>query len=111
MAISKSKPLCQLLSSGKIDDFNREAKRLGTVDLADSDLRGLDLRRANLKSADLRGAYLRSADMRGLDLSDAQLAGASLRQAQVSGTLFPGNVAADELRISIDLGTRIRLRS
>ena len=49
---------------------------------------------------------LRSADMRGLDLSQAQLAGASLRQAQVSGTLFPANVAAEELKLNRS-GTRI----
>jgi len=110
MAISKNKPLCQVLSHGKVEDFNREAKRLGVVDLAEADLRGLDLRHANLKSADLRGAYLRSADLRGLDLSDAQLAGASMRQAQVSGTLFPANVAAEEIRLSLEFGTRIRLK-
>jgi uncharacterized protein YjbI with pentapeptide repeats len=111
MPVSKRKPLCQLLSNGDVDAFNREVTRLGgTADLSDTDLRGLDLRRANLKHADLTGAYLRAADLRGVDLSEAHMAGASLRQAQISGTLFPQSLGADEIRMSAELGTRMRPR-
>jgi uncharacterized protein YjbI with pentapeptide repeats len=112
MPVSKRKPLCHLLSNGEVDAFNREVTRLGgTADLADADLRGVDLRHASLKHADLTGAYLRAADLRGVDLSEAQLAGASLRQAQVSGTLFPVSLGAEEIRMSVELGTRMRPRT
>jgi uncharacterized protein YjbI with pentapeptide repeats len=78
------------------------------LDLANANLRGADLRRANLRKADLRNAYCHSADLRGADLSEANLEGASFHMARVSGAYFPPNVTADEIRLSLEIGTRIR---
>ena len=61
-------------------------------------------------TADLRGAYCHSADLRGVDLSEAQIEGASFHLARVSGAYFPANVSADEIQLSMDLGTRVRCR-
>jgi hypothetical protein len=36
--------------------------------------------------------------------------GASIRNAKVSGTLFPKNLRAQEIRLSLDHGTRMRAR-
>ena len=78
------------------------------LDLSNVNLRGADLRRANLRKADLRNAYCHSADMRGVDLSEANLEGASIHMARVSGAYFPPNVSPDEIRLSLEIGTRIR---
>lgn len=109
VAPSKTKPLCKLLSEGDVVAFNAQVAKLGTADLVDADLRGLDLRQAHLKQADLRGAYLRDADLRGVDLSGAKLEGTSLNHAHVSGVLFPLNIAPEEIRLSVEYGTRMRL--
>ena len=102
-------PLYQLLREDKIEEFNRKRPQ-GPIDLRDANLRGCDLRKANLSHADLSGAYFRNADLRGVDLSTAQLDGASLASAQVSGCLFPASIAAEEIRLSLDHGTRLRAR-
>ena len=80
------------------------------LDLAGANLRGVDLRHVNLRTADLRGAYCKGVDLRGVDLSEAKLEGASFHLARISGAYFPKNVAAEELMMSLDLGTRIRCR-
>ena len=80
------------------------------LDLAGANLRGVDLRRATLRNADLRNAYCHTTDFRGVDLSQANIEGASFHRARISGAYFPPNVSAEELKMSVDLGTRIRLR-
>jgi uncharacterized protein YjbI with pentapeptide repeats len=77
-------------------------------DLAYANLRGADLRAVNLRRANLRGAYCHSADLRGVDLSEAEIEGASFHMARVSGSYFPPTVTADELRLSLEVGTRVR---
>jgi uncharacterized protein YjbI with pentapeptide repeats len=99
-----------LLREEKFDEFNTlTAER--PADLENADLRMVDLRRANLVKANLRGAYLKNADLRGQDLSDADLTGASLHDARVGGCLFPASLGADEIAMSVTLGTRMRVRS
>lgn len=107
MAISLTKPHCQLLRQERTEEFNRIAAA-GRADLLDANLRGVDLRGADLRQADLRGAYLRGADLRGCDLSDAWLDGASFHEAKVSGVLFPPDYDPAEIRLSIEYGTRLR---
>jgi uncharacterized protein YjbI with pentapeptide repeats len=80
----------------------------GVVDLTGAHLRGYDLRKCKLQKADLSGAYLRSADLRSLDLSQAQLEGASMKEAKVSGVLFPKSLSCEEIRLSLEFGTRLR---
>jgi uncharacterized protein YjbI with pentapeptide repeats len=45
-----------------------------------------------------------------VDLTGCDLSGASIKGANISGTLFPAEVTADEIRLSLDYGTRIRVR-
>ena len=98
----------RLLRDGQVDEFSQVARRAACIDLSNANLRGADLRNAVLRNADLRGAYLHSTDLRGVDLSEAQMEGASLHRARISGAYFPSQVTAEELKMSVDLGTRIR---
>ncbi len=109
MALVRDSVPITLLREDKIDEFNQLAGEK-PVDLENADLRMVDLRRANLAKANLRGAYLRNADLRGVDLSDADLAGASLHDARISGCLFPMSISAEEISLSVTLGTRMRPR-
>jgi uncharacterized protein YjbI with pentapeptide repeats len=52
--------------------------------------------------------YFRAADLRGIDFSIATLTGASLNGAHNSGALFPPNLAAEVIALSVDHGTRLR---
>lgn len=93
------------------DRFNAEVAALtDRVDLSDCDLSNLDLRHANLRRADLRGAYMKLADLRGVDLSEALLDGASINRARVGGCFFPRGIHASEIRLSVEYGTRLRVR-
>ena len=109
MSKFKEGPLVLLLRDGKVEEFNHAARETESVDLSGANLRGADLRLANLRKADLRNAYCHTADLRGVDLSQANLEGCSLHRARVSGAYFPPKVSAEELKMSLDLGTRIRL--
>ena len=104
MALTRTGPWVALLLADDLTAFNERAGR-ERPDLADANLRMADLRSANL-----RGAYLRGADLRGLDLSDADLDGASINEARISGTLFPRDISADEIQLSVWKGTRMRAR-
>ncbi len=109
MALIRDSKWANPLREGWIDDFNRMAAQ-EAPDLRNADLRMLDLRKADLNRADLRGAYLRNADLRGLDLSGALMDGASLHDTRVAGALFPANLSAEEIQMSLVHGTRMRAR-
>jgi uncharacterized protein YjbI with pentapeptide repeats len=96
-----------LILEGKVSEFNARAAE-SPPDLENVYLRGADLQNFDLSHANLRGAYLRGADLRGADLFWADLDGASLHGARVSGARFPRSLGADEIRLSIELGTRLR---
>ena len=101
----------ELLRDEKVDTFNKEMDTLDEpVNLENCNLRGVDLRKANLKSANLKDSYFKMADLRGVDMSEAQLNGASFNKARVGGVLFPKNVTSAEIRLSIEYGTRIRIK-
>jgi uncharacterized protein YjbI with pentapeptide repeats len=107
---SNHDPLYKLLREGRIKDFN-ERKKLGEKhDLRDSDFRGLDLRALDTAGLDLGGGYFRQTDLRGLDLSQTRLEHASINGARISGTLFPKELSADEILLSLQHGTRMRYR-
>jgi len=78
------------------------------VDFSYCDLGGVDLRTVEIGKILLRGARLKGADLRGLDLSYHDLHGVSINNARISGTLFPRDLSADELRMSLREGTRLR---
>ncbi|MFN8614598.1 MAG: pentapeptide repeat-containing protein [Vampirovibrionales bacterium] len=97
------------LQDEKYEDFNRYVDRQGgVVDLTGAHLRSYDLRKCHLKQANLTGAYMRAADLRALDLSEATLDMASFKDAKISGALFPRNISAWELMLSLEHGTRVR---
>jgi uncharacterized protein YjbI with pentapeptide repeats len=99
-----------LIQEERILEFNNLIEASGgVVDLTGAHLRGYDLRKCKLRKADLTGAYLRSADLRSVDLSEAKLDGASIKEAKVSGTLFPRNMPAEEISLSLQHGTRLRV--
>jgi uncharacterized protein YjbI with pentapeptide repeats len=108
MTLIRESELLKLLREERYDEFNELALQT-PPDLENADLRMVDLRRLRLVQARLRGAYLRNADLRGVDLSHADLAGASLHDARISGCLFPANIRADEITMSVVYGTRLRL--
>ncbi len=105
----KEGPLVLMLRDGKVEEFNQAARQTESVDLSWANLRGVDLRYAYLCKADMRNAYCHTADLRGVDLSLANIEGASFHRARISGAYFPHGVSAEELKMSVDLGTRIRL--
>jgi len=78
--------------------------------LQNQNLENLDLRGYNVTNMDLSGAYLRGVNLSGLDLRGVDLSGASLKDAKVSGCYFPKDLPADEIRLSVELGTRVRHR-
>lgn len=101
-------PKVELLFEENIESFNKLAAEKKAPDLRNTNLSGLDLRKAHLKGLDLSGAYLRNTNLRGLDLTGCNLHGVSLQGALISGALFPEDVPVDEIRLSVEYGTRIR---
>jgi len=98
-----------LIQEERFLEFNNLVDNAGgVVDLSGAHLRGYDMRKCKLQKADLTGAYLRSADLRSVDLSLAKLDGASMKEARVSGVLFPRELSAEEIRLSLTYGTRLR---
>ena len=103
-------PLYDLLRAEQVAEFNRRKAAGETTEgqLRGGDYRGLDLRELDASGLDLRDAYFRGADLRGIDFRNANLEGASFCQAHISGCFFPRELTADEIRLSFDLGVRVR---
>lgn len=101
----------QLLHEERIEEFNQRRAAGETAHLADGDFRGIDLRNLNADDLDFSNAYFRSADLRGIDFRRANLEGASLAEARISGCYFPAELTAEEIRLSLELGTRLRYRN
>lgn len=99
-----------LLRAEQIDEFNKRKAAGESMEgkLAAGDFRGLDLRNLDADDLDLSNAYFRGADLRGIDFTKANLEGASFCQAHISGCYFPAEISADEIRLSVDLGIRVR---
>ncbi|WP_444998248.1 pentapeptide repeat-containing protein [Aliikangiella sp. IMCC44359] len=103
-------PLYQLLREEKVKAFNQQRGTDTVIDFHDCDFRGLDLRGLDAHGIDFSGCYFRAADLRGIDFSQANLSGASVASAQISGSLFPSNISANEILLSVEKGTRMRVR-
>jgi len=102
-------PLYQALHNENVAAFNEARKKLDQLpSFAFCDFRGLNLRGLNVDDLDLRNAYFRGADLRGIDFRKAHLEGASIAGAQISGCFFPKTLAADEIVMSLNHGTRMR---
>jgi uncharacterized protein YjbI with pentapeptide repeats len=103
-------PLYQLLREERITEFNEHRARGENAELSGGDYRGLDLRNINADGLDFSDAYFRNSDLRGVDFRNTQLEGASIAEAHISGCYFPAELSADEIRLSVNLGTRMRYR-
>lgn len=103
-------PLYALLLAEDIAGFNARRAAGEQVSLRGAMLRGLDLRGLDADGLDLRDACLRGCDLRGIDLRNTLLEGATLTEARVSGCWFAANLAADEIRLALEKGTRLRVR-
>jgi uncharacterized protein YjbI with pentapeptide repeats len=105
--ISKD-PMVQLLRVDNVKAFNIKKGAGQTCDLKGVNLRALDLRGLDADGLDFTDAYFRDTDLRGIDFSGSILRGASFRGAKISGCLFPPELTAAEIRLSHELGTRVR---
>ena len=101
-------PLYQLLRNENIKEFNEQREVLDSGNLCSGDYRGRDLRNMNAAGLDFSDSYFRNTDLRGIDFRESNLEGASLIDAKVSGTYFPDQLSAEEIRLSLDTGTRLR---
>jgi uncharacterized protein YjbI with pentapeptide repeats len=108
MAYDPSDPLYQMLLDEDITAFNQARKEGKTVDLQGALFRGIDLRNLDAEGLDMTGAYFRGADLRGVDFRNTILEGASLCEAKISGCYFPKQLSPDEIRLSLEKGTRMR---
>jgi uncharacterized protein YjbI with pentapeptide repeats len=106
----KTDPLYQLLRQEEIKTFNEQRDQLDTSQLKNGDYRGRDLRNMNAEGLDFSNAYFRNADLSGIDFRNTNLEGASLLDAKLSGVYFPETLSAEEIRLSLDTGTRLRYR-
>jgi len=103
-------PLYQLLRSENIKEFNEQRHKMDSSQLQSGDYRGRDLRNMEADGLDFSNSYFRNTDLRGIDFRKTNLRGASLIDAKVSGTYFPEQLSAEEIRLSLDTGTRLRYR-
>ena len=106
--VIKPDPLYQMLRQEDVDSFNASRDTLDTSELTGGDYRGRDLRKMNARGLDFSNAYFRNCDLSGIDFRETHLEGASLMDAKVSGVYFPAELSADEIRLSLDHGTRLR---
>jgi len=106
----KQDPLYQMLRQEDIEAFNAHRDTLDTGQLKSGDYRGRDLRRMNARGLDFSNAYFRNADLSGIDFRETNLEGASLMDAKVSGVYFPDAISPEEIRLSLETGTRLRYR-
>ena len=111
MSISpeKNTQMFDLLIDGNIDRFNEERSKGVIPDFSGKNLRGIDLRRADFDGINLHDAILSNADIRGLNLYNCDMKGASLKAAKISGVYFPENLSPDEIMMSVQFGTRLRV--
>jgi len=101
-------PAYSALREGDCVRFQELTQGMDVVDYSFANLGGVDLRKVEMGRMIIQGARLKGADLRGLDLSGHDLDGVSLNNARISGVLFPRNLAADEILMSVEHGTRIR---
>lgn len=106
--VIKQDPLYQLLRNEDIKGFNEQRDQLDTGELKSGDYRGRDLRNMNATGLDFSNSYFRNADLSGIDFRQTNLEGASLLDAKLSGTYLPQELEPEEIRLSIDTGTRLR---
>jgi Pentapeptide repeats (8 copies) len=103
-------PMYQLLRVDNVKAFNLQKESGATCDLVCVNLRGLDMRGLDAEGLDFTDSYMRGADLRGIDFRKATLEGVNIRGANISGTYFPCELSPEEIRMSHEMGTRMRYR-
>lgn len=106
----KKDPLYQMLRQEDVKAFNEHRDQLDTSQLKSGDYRGRDLRNMNARGLDFSNAYFRNTDLSGIDFRETNLEGASLMDAKISGVYFPDELSPEEIRLSLDTGSRMRYR-
>jgi len=101
-------PIYLMLRDDDCQGFNQARAAGAEMNLVGCDLRGLDLRTLDLTGLDLTDVYFRGTDLRGIDFRGCVLDGASLADAKISGCYFPVDLCAQEIQLSVTLGTRLR---
>ncbi len=101
-------PLYQLLFNEKIAEFNQRHAEAKAANLRGGVYRNLDLRNLIAEGLDFGDGYFRGADLRGIDFRNTNLEGASMIEAKISGCYFPKEISAEEIRLSVMAGTRLR---
>lgn len=109
--IITDEPMYRLLRDGKMDEFNTLRQAGESCDLTGCDFRGVDLRGLAADGIDFSNCYFRQTDLRGVNLSNTKLLGASIQGAKISGVYFPVDLAAAEIIMSLEHGTRLRYGS
>ncbi len=108
--IPKDNKLYSMLRERRIQEFNslRDRGEIGD-DLSGLAFRGFDLRGLNADGLDMSNCKFKQADLRGINFSNTNLSGSSLYGAKISGCLFPKEISAQEILMSVTHGTRLRL--
>jgi len=101
-------PAFKALRVSDLETFRRLTLDQKQIDFSNTDLRGTDLRKVDLTKVILTGAYLKECDLRGQDMRHMNLAGASIHGAKIGGAFFPEELDANEILMSVSLGTRLR---
>ena len=104
----KPDPLYQMLRHEDVDAFNASRDSMDTSHLKSGDYRGRDLRKLKDAGLEFSNAFFRNADLSGIDFRETNLRGASLMDAKVSGVYFPTELSPEEIRLSLNTGTRLR---
>jgi uncharacterized protein YjbI with pentapeptide repeats len=101
--------LYRLLRDGRVNEFNQRVFAGEKAELVGCDFRHINLKSINTIGLDFSNSYFRQADLRGVDFSHCvSLEGASIHGAKISGALFPSDIRADEILLSLEHGTRMR---
>ena len=108
--IKRQKKLPLFFEDDGHEKFNELVAQGKMPHLQNQNLEKVDLRGYNLSNIDFSGAYMRGTNLSGQDLRGANFSGASLKEANVSGCFFPEDLSPDEIRLSLEFGTRIRHR-
>jgi uncharacterized protein YjbI with pentapeptide repeats len=101
----------QLLREEKIDEANARLDSGERCDLTGAFLRGCNLQGLHATNINFADCYFRLADLRGVDFRHCCMEGASIHGAKIHGAYFPVELSAEEIMMSIKLGTRMRYNS
>lgn len=101
-------PMYLLLRDKEVQEFNQRRVAGAPGVLAGCDFRGMDLRGLIADGLDLHDGCFDDADLRGVDLRGANLEGATIHGARIAGAFFPSALAAEEIALALDHGTRLR---